>query len=558
MSTELTQRVVKSTTVRRSARASLARDCPYAFAEFVGRDEDTGKPIRLVECHDDMIRTAENYRRFIILASPELGKSVILTFLYTLWLIGRNYNTFRGVIASRLKRPNATKYVRTIRDTIDTSKEFQMVFPEVRKGPEWSTEGIIVARDDSNVRDMTLAAVGNKAKMTGPRLNWFFGDDVTDWETARSEYLTNEQLAWVNGPVTGRMLRDGKIGFACNAWEQTDAMHKLASDYGYKLVRIPVRSPKTGLTVFPLRWPQERFDEVHPALQSRILDCIAGDRKDSSFKEEWIRKCKLAGAGLRLVDRIEDIPEWQPKRDEKGNVIKGKDGRPVGSLPKGWFITAGVDLGTSPKKTSDDTCIFVVLVRPSEEVPGDPFQAIIRPLKLVVGKWAGPDIEAQLQAVYDDFGAHFMVEDNAAQVFLHQYLGRRRPDIGIEPFRTDEMKWHPWYGVQGIAMDFAAGLWEIPCVEVEPGVFVCEPEIEQWLSEARAFDHNEKRKHTGDRLMASWFTREGARDRFWHRLSDDFIEPEAAPPESAEEREKQMYASQAEDLWDELSVRFNV
>jgi hypothetical protein len=65
-------------------------------------------------------------------------------------------------------------------------------------------------------------------------------------------------------------------------------------------------------------------------------------------------------------------------------------------------------------------------------------------------------------------------------------------------------KHHPEYGVESLAAEMAAGKWIIPC-ELDGSV---QPEVSLWLTEMLYYD---PQGHTGDRLMASWIAREGAR-----------------------------------------------
>ncbi len=61
-----------------------------------------------------------------------------------------------------------------------------------------------------------------------------------------------------------------------------------------------------------------------------------------------------------------------------------------------------------------------------------------------------------------------------------------------------------------MAAELAGGKWLIPNEHKQPNGKV-EPmhkEVGEWISEMLFYDPKE---HTGDRLMASWFAREGAR-----------------------------------------------
>jgi hypothetical protein len=95
-----------------------------------------------------------------------------------------------------------------------------------------------------------------------------------------------------------------------------------------------------------------------------------------------------------------------------------------------------------------------------------------------------------------------VVENNAAQDFIVQFA-RGQFAVPIRPFTTGRNKAHPEFGVESIAAEMAGGKWVIPNNEGR-----CTPEVDAWISEMLYYDPT---AHTGDRLMASWFAREGAR-----------------------------------------------
>jgi hypothetical protein len=70
--------------------------------------------------------------------------------------------------------------------------------------------------------------------------------------------------------------------------------------------------------------------------------------------------------------------------------------------------------------------------------------------------------------------------------------------LNVVGYTTGKQKADPALGVRGLAVEFEAGKWLAPA----------HPDVDMWLSEARAFDPS---AHTGDRLMASWLAKEGVR-----------------------------------------------
>jgi hypothetical protein len=69
----------------------------------------------------------------------------------------------------------------------------------------------------------------------------------------------------------------------------------------------------------------------------------------------------------------------------------------------------------------------------------------------------------------------------------------------VKGFTTGKNKPDPRYGVSSLATELEAGQWVL-----SPD----EPELVAWKAECMNYSPG---THTGDRLMASWFAREGSR-----------------------------------------------
>jgi hypothetical protein len=97
-----------------------------------------------------------------------------------------------------------------------------------------------------------------------------------------------------------------------------------------------------------------------------------------------------------------------------------------------------------------------------------------------------------------------VVEDNSAQSFLLEYCKAAAPEIEIIPHSTQGAnKYHPVFGVEGMAHEFRGNRWVIP----NHGGVVA-PEVGSWL---QGFLDYQPLTHTSDVVMSSWFAREYAR-----------------------------------------------
>jgi hypothetical protein len=255
------------------------------------------------------------------------------------------------------------------------------------------------------------------------------------------------------------------------AFHPADAMHRYARQPNFSAFRYPVVDEK-GNPRWPERFPLERIEEksvdLGPIEFARQMMCVARDDSTARFKQEWIDRCLALGNGKNLCAALKKVPA-------------------------GYRVITGVDLAVSKSDAADLTAFFTIALRPDgkREV-----------LSIESGKWSGPEIVKKVFDVHERYQSIIIVENNAAQDFILQFA-RDRGSIPIRPFTTGRNKAHPEFGVESIAAEMSAGAWVIPNHDG-----VMHPEVAEWVDEMLYYD---PRAHTGDRLMASWFAREGVR-----------------------------------------------
>ena len=451
------------------ALASLAHRDPATFCEFVLRDERTGKRIMNGGMHETWHRFVTQNDRVVIWASVESGKTQQITIGRTLWELGHDPSK-RCLVVSKSKN-QAEKFIRPMRYYIENSTEMRLVFPRMRPGKRWADGAFDIAGKEGAAKDFSVECCGLDGNILGARYDFVVIDDLLDWETTRTRYQREKVLSWLRTTVFGRLTADAKVVFLANAWEKDDAAHIFASE-GWANMRSPLIDWNTGSLAWASRWTRERIEtykEANPSEFDRQIMCIPRKPGEQRFREEWLQRCLERGKGRTMVYEL-------------------------GDLPDGHRVVTGVDLGIGQKDHHDLTAICTLLVSPNKE------REI---LWMEAGRWSAPDIISRVLAQHERYGSVIFVENNAAQDFLVQFARLEGGNVPIRRFTTGRNKWHPSYGVEGLAAEMSAGRWIIPC-----GTGQAEEEIQKWMDEMRYFDPG---SHTGDRLMASWIAREGAR-----------------------------------------------
>jgi hypothetical protein len=121
------------------------------------------------------------------------------------------------------------------------------------------------------------------------------------------------------------------------------------------------------------------------------------------------------------------------------------------------------------------------------------------------GRWTAPEILKRIVNAHVLFGSVCVVENVAAQQYIVQML-QAGTAIPVKGFTTGKQKASPEFGVEALAAEFEAKKWIIPSGK---GGKQRSKEVDAWLLEL--VNYEPPPAHTGDRLMASWFAREGAR-----------------------------------------------
>ena len=168
--------------------------------------------------------------------------------------------------------------------------------------------------------------------------------------------------------------------------------------------------------------------------------------------------------------------------------------RNAGDPESGRIMTyTGVDLAVQVHSSADETALVTIAIYP------DDTRHI---LEIDAGRWDGPSIIDKLISAHDRFDSTLVVENNAAQDWILQFVQQKRA-VPIIPFTTGRNKANPEFGIESLFSELAAGKWLIPNKNGR-----MDPQVDELVRELMLYSPKD---HTGDRLMAMWFAREGAR-----------------------------------------------
>lgn len=474
------QRAAKAADVLRRSIAERARVDPVVFQRFVLRDEETNGPVQLAPMHVEWQDLCSKHKRMVLWAAVEHGKSSAISICRNLWEIGRNPRG-RFLVLSATEGM-AKKIVATVARYILKSEEYQLVFPHVRPsrshGEGWTETSITVERAGM-VKDPTLQARGYLGKIMGSRFDGVVVDDLLNFENTLTRDQRDKVFKWLQATLIGRLTREAFLWFVGTAYHKDDVMHRFARFSAFSTYRYPAINER-GEIAWAARYTESKLAEkragMTPTEFARQFLCMAWSDEESRFKEAWIQKAVVMGRGSRPVYAVDP-----------------------GKMPRGSKIYTGVDLAVQQGEENDLTAFFTLGVTPAGKR---------RPLWIKGGKMSGPDI---IDALYDHhhrYGAILVVENVAAQDYILQFarVDPRGP-LPVIPYTTGRGKAHPEFGIESIAAEMANGGWEIPSGE---GSEMSELGYDwvEWIQDMLTYNPS---GHTGDRLMAAFLAREGAR-----------------------------------------------
>lgn len=471
-------------------RAAVEDSCD--FVEFALPDEETGEPIECADIHREWHEFVGANRYACLLAPIEHGKSSQISVGYVLHRIGKNPNIRAAIISSG--EMSAQKPLRAIRGHIERNPRVKEVFPGLRPssnpGDPWGQTMITVERTII-AREPTLQALGEGGQIVGSRFDLIVLDDILDFQNTRTAEQCAKTIEWFETTVLTRLTPRGQIIVIGTPWSPIDILailqtRKLFASRVYSAVRNPDDKPDKWVPTWAKRWPLwrllERLSITTTITFWRKYLCKITSDATARFKQEWIDRAKVLGRQRVFL---------------KGAPILQPSGRRLACF-------TGVDLGMSPRKRKMHggadhgdglTVLFTLAV-------DERARRIV--VNIESGRWTAPEILLRIADHYARYGSTILVEDNGAQSFLVQFAEAR--GIPVVPFTTGSgNKYDETYGVESIAVELRNGVWVFPSGADGQTV---DPELQALIAEMLHFHPD---AHTGDRLMACWFAREGAR-----------------------------------------------
>lgn len=206
----------------------------------------------------------------------------------------------------------------SIADTIEFSKEYHMVFPNVKpdKNRGWSRDTLYVVRKDTNNPYATVYGTGIDGPYQGVHVNRIIVDDPTDQQDVRSEVTMQQQRDRVHGVLLDRLNPIGSITVILTRWGEADLVQDFVG-MGFTVIENPVEGHYPwGHLLCPQLFSDNRIQEIQEAKGSAFFAltymCSPDSATGSKVKREWWQYYDT----LPAMERI--IHSWDLSTGRKG------------------------------------------------------------------------------------------------------------------------------------------------------------------------------------------------------------------------------------------------
>jgi hypothetical protein len=494
---------------------------------------------------DEILSDEATYRKIAIAYARDHGKSTHLSIGYPLWEIGKNHNlrillvsstssvtqTFMTEIIGHIEK-NET-YKAWSRLTDPTGKGVLPQFKGTRKANEkWSGNSIIIDREDLNLKDPTINAVGLFGSILSKRADIIIVDDLVNQVNSMTEDQRLKVIDWFYTTIFPVLVPGGRIIYLGNTWHQDDLVARLLKDpqFDYRNKRaaiihesnhpelwqtwasilldesldVKIRKEKANIyyeenkarmeegveVLWPARWS---YRELYLKRLSnsfafeRMYQCDPSNRPNQAIKDEWIDAALEKGKKFRLQEQ-----------KHQGLTIS--------------MSCSGLDLAISEEEFSDDTVLLTLdkILYADESTGAKSGDFIIRNIKR--GKMSPNTVRLMLKDHLDNDDIRAC---RVETVGYQDAIRRDMVDMGyqnkITGYHTGGEKNDASKGVNSLSILLELGQLILPSDPTDPNT--CHL-ISMLANEMRAYPEG----HTGDSLMALWFAYSEWRDRTGNQL----------------------------------------
>lgn len=321
--------------LRREHMQREARKDLLPFAQAVYPNFVLGRHHRVLA--DQLARVASGeIKRLIISLPPRHSKSLLASFLFPAWFIGRFPN--RKIITASNTEKLAVGFGRQVRNLISHDPVYTDIFPGVKIAKDAKAAGLW-----NTNRGGEYFAIGVGGTVTGRGADIFLIDDPHSEQDALMPEGTAYDKAWewyLSGPRQ-RLQPNAGIIVVCTRWHRRDLVGRILDHPGqtpWTYIALPALD-ETGEPLWPEFWPKQDLLSLRADLPIEKWEC--------QYQQNPISDA------LSLV-KFADWQIWPPPGwPERG-----------GSLPPCEYVIQGWDTSyAANRKSNFSACVTMGVFR---------------------------------------------------------------------------------------------------------------------------------------------------------------------------------------------------
>ena len=487
----------------------------------------------------DDILSLEYNRKIAITLPRGHGKSTHLAVAYPLWEIAKNHNV-RILLVSNTAEISKTS-LSAIKNNVEKNERYKHwaqaidpkvkgVLPQLRpkhkREEHWSADAITITRDNIQIKDPSVVAVGLFGSILSRRADIIICDDICNQENSATEEQRAKVVDWVYTTLLPVLVPGGRFIYIGNTWHADDLMSQMLKDPQFDIrKRTPAIIHESVYSDLWNEWANICLDEALPATEKKIkadaFYILNKTKMDQGVEILWPERFSYADLYLQRIanpysfarmfqcDPASNPNQLFSEEDINKALEKGKDLILQNALRTEYdtdFTVSGLDLAISQR--GDDTALLSI-----DRVKNG--SGLIKAGDIVIrnierGKFK-PNQTIEIVKRHDAIirPSAIRVESNGFQEALSRDIGDY--NIPVRSYHTGGEKNDPDIGVNSLAVLFSQGRIILPFSNKDART---RQFITLLVNELRAYPEG----HTGDALMALWFAYSELRDQMAGRV----------------------------------------
>jgi len=452
------------------------------------------KIAKLEDFHKDLIHTALNHSRSLILYPAAHGKTTLISTILPIYalccdpniriiIIARNYKDASAIM-------NAIHY--ELLDNQDLVEDFGPFHDPDNKIKPWSVNRITIKKSTRRDPRATIEIFGSGGNLLGKRADWVICDDVVTEKNSATDVQRETIKEWFNlGVSTVPEWGKSRLTVVGTLFDPQDLYHDI----------IELRSPDTGENIYAIRH--------HDAI-------VDDEKQETLWPEKWpwarlmIEKASIGTLQFnkryrnvavdpsRMVFREEYIRGgYANRRRYPGCIDKNYT---IGELDPSWRVACGFDPAVGASRSSKFCALLAIAQGSCIHHEKCYWVVDISRDQLTLPQQMNLVLETHKK--YDAVLSR--VEANSYQAGLYQAIEAKMVETGemfrVEPHYTSRTnKPDPETGVQSMSRWFEDGKVHIPWRELS------DQHRMQILVDELIIYPSGRTGATSDTVMAFWF-----------------------------------------------------